>query len=197
MKKVVIVVDAQVDFIKEQANLPVPGAEPLVEPINDYLKSLTKDDTHLVLYTFDTHTDDVYPDSPEGEMFPPHCYKGTPGWELAVTEDVQVPVYKLEKGVFNMWEEDNVKIKDAEGYECSREFFFAHLKRDELFDVEVVGFALNVCVKQAVEGLLDNGFRVKLLEELTKGIDTGGGEEDLDPRLVFKDSLVKRRLSIG
>lgn len=170
MKKIVIVVDAQVDFMKDGANLTVPGAESIIEPINDYLRKLTTEDTHLVLYTLDTHNSVDYPDSPEGKQFPPHCYKGTDGWELAVTKDVAPPVYTLEKSVFNMWEEPVVTIRDPEGYTCSREFFFAHLKRDEIFDVDVVGVAADFCVKWAVDGLLENGFRVRVLRDLTRGI---------------------------
>jgi len=189
-KKVVIVVDAQVDFIKEGANLPVPGAEPLIKPINDYLKSLTKEDTHLVLYSFDTHVPEVYAESEEGKIFPPHCVKGTEGWELAVTTDIEPLVYKLEKGVFDMWQEEKVTITDAEGHKCSREFFFAHLKRDELFDFEVVGFAADFCVKWAVDGLVKNGFRVKVKKDLTKGI-----ERQIEQ--VYSEEWVNKRVVLG
>lgn len=190
MKKIVIVVDAQVDFMKEGANLTVPGAEEIIAPMNEYLKSLAVDDTHLVLYTFDTHNSVDYPDSPEGAQFPPHCYKGTVGWELAVTKDVAPPVYTLEKGVFNMWEEPVVTIRDPEGYACSREFFFAHLKRDEIFNVDVVGVAADFCVKWAVDGLLENSFNVTVISNLTKGI-----ERQIDQ--VFEEEWKNKSVSLA
>lgn len=171
MKKIVIVVDAQNDFMKEDGNLPVPGADYLIEPINEYLRGLKAAETELVLYTFDTHTDTSFPGSPESEMFPPHCYKGTPGWELAVTAEIEPPVFKLEKNVFNMWEEKGLRITDPTGYDCSREFLFEQLRRNEMTNVEVVGVAADFCVKWAVDGLIDRGFYVTVKENLTAGIE--------------------------
>jgi nicotinamidase/pyrazinamidase len=36
--------------------------------------------------------------------------------------------------------------------------------------VDVVGVAADFCVKWAVDGLLENGFRVRVLRDLTRGI---------------------------
>jgi len=188
MKKIVIVVDAQNDFMKENGNLPVSGAEELIEPINDYLRALKASDVELVLFTFDTHTEEGFPGSPESELFPLHCVKGTVGWELAVTTEVEPTVFKLEKGVFDMWAEDDIRVVDPTGFDCGREFLFEQLKRNEMIDVEVVGVAADFCVKWAVDGLLRRGFRVTVNESLTRGIERQIDQvlaEDWEDQAVF------------
>lgn len=80
MKKTLIVVDMQNDFIdmalgtKEAVKI-VPKVK---AKIDEYIKK-----GYEVIYTRDTHSDD-YLDTPEGKKLPvPHCIKGTNGWQIA------------------------------------------------------------------------------------------------------------------
>lgn len=80
MKKTLIVVDMQNDFIdmalgtKEAVEI-VPKVK---AKIDEYIKK-----GYEVIYTRDTHSDD-YLDTPEGKKLPvPHCIKGTKGWQIA------------------------------------------------------------------------------------------------------------------
>lgn len=168
----VIVVDMQRDFVSPDGALPVPGANALVEPTNRFLASLTPADTAGVLFTFDTHDAATYPGSPEAAQFPPHCYRGTDGWHLVVDPSVidpAIPVFRLEKNVFAMWEEDHLHVArhDAPDERQHREHFFAALEVDE---VVVVGVAADYCVRWAIDGLVERGFRVHVPAELTAGI---------------------------
>ncbi len=80
MKKTLIVVDMQNDFIDmalgtKEAVAIVPKVK---EKILEYIKNGDE-----VIYTRDTHSDD-YLDTPEGKKLPVvHCVKGTKGWEIA------------------------------------------------------------------------------------------------------------------
>ena len=79
MKKLLIVVDYQKDFV--DGALGFPGAERLdsliAQRIADYRAA--GDD---VAFTYDTHGSD-YAHTQEGRKLPPaHCLFGTPGWEL-------------------------------------------------------------------------------------------------------------------
>lgn len=180
-KKFIIVVDVQNDFAKEDGKLYVPGAQELIPAQNEHISRLFHANVEGILYTFDTHTEEEYPNSPEGEQFPPHCYKGTPGWELAVSSSTvprPIPRYRLEKGVFNMWEEEDVQIK-AIGNDLhyvdlqptDRDTFFELLKEKGVTTVEVWGLASDFCVKWAVDGLLERGFNVEIRKDLVKGIE--------------------------
>ena len=77
MKKILLVVDYQVDFVS--GALGFAGAELLDRPIAEKIKEYGKGN---VFYTLDTHFDN-YLDTKEGKNLPvPHCIRDTPGWAL-------------------------------------------------------------------------------------------------------------------
>ena len=79
MKRLLIVVDYQRDFV--EGALGFPGAEALDGPIADRIAAYRAagDD---VAFTLDTHGPD-YPATEEGQWLPAaHCLRGGPGWSL-------------------------------------------------------------------------------------------------------------------
>ena len=174
MKRFVIVVDMQRDFIAADGALPVAGAEAIVSPMKAWLAGLRSEDVAGVLFTADTHVPAIYAASAEAEQFPPHCEKGTPGWENVLDPDAidpAVPVYRLEKGVFDMWAEPDLEIAAvATGEQVARDAFFAELKARGVSEVTVVGVAADYCVRWAIEGLVARGFAVEVPMGLTRGI---------------------------
>lgn len=176
MKRFVLVVDTQWDFMAEEGALSVAGAQPLVPPMRAWLAALEPADVAGVLFTFDTHIPDVYAASPEAQAFPLHCVKGSAGWMnmLSVSDvDDAIPVWRLEKGVFDMWEEDAITLADARdpaGEQVEREGFFRALAQSGVQDVTVIGVAADYCVRWAVAGLLSRGFHVTVPADLTRGI---------------------------
>lgn len=176
MSRFVIVVDAQRDFMLPDGALYVDGAEALVGPTNEFLKSLRPDDTAGVLLTFDTHEPERYAHSAEAEQFPLHCVRDSAGWQTVLdlrAIDANIPLYSLEKGVFAMWEEADVTIRDAGdpgAASVPRDRFFEHLRAEGIDEVMVTGVAADFCVRWAVEGLIERGFRVTVPAALTRGI---------------------------
>lgn len=172
----VIVVDAQRDFMLPDGALYVAGAETLVGPMNDWLAALDPGDIDGVLMTFDTHDAATYPSSGEAAQFPLHCVRGSAGWRSALDPaaiDPAVPLYRLEKGVFAMWEEPDVTIDDVRAPDrpaIPRDRFFADLKARGVDEVIVTGVAADFCVRWAVEGLLARGFHVVVPRAMTRGI---------------------------
>jgi nicotinamidase/pyrazinamidase len=174
MPRFVIVVDAQHDFMLPDGALYVGAADSLIAPIGDWLSALDPADTAGVLLTFDTHDRDTYPASAEAAQFPIHCVRGEPGWQSVIATDridPTIPVYALEKGVFDMWAEPGVPLQRVGTAEThDRDAFFAALQGSGIDEVEVVGVAADYCVRWAVEGLIARGFRVTLPVALTRGI---------------------------
>lgn len=174
MKRFVIVVDTQADFIHPDGALPVPGAVKLVVPMQEWLASLRAAKTAGVLFTFDTHDPGAYLSSAEADAFPPHCLRGTPGWENVIDAsaiDPSVPVYRLTKGVFDMWAEPGATVEAVGGVvSAGRERFFERLLREGITTVTVIGVAADYCVRWAIAGLLERGFAVEVPFGLTCGI---------------------------
>lgn len=80
MNKILIVIDAQNDFIS--GALGNPACEPVVEKIIKIIEKANEDKDTLTVATYDTHGED-YLDTLEGKLLPvPHCIKGTKGWQL-------------------------------------------------------------------------------------------------------------------
>lgn len=174
MKRFVIVVDMQGDFVAADGALPVPGGQELVAPMQRWLGTLPSDDVAGVLFTEDTHVPETYARSAEAREFPPHCERGTAGWALVVDPtviDPNIPIYELQKGVFDMWAEPGLRMRpfDSPG-SSDRDAFFAQLRADGVKDVTVVRVAADYCVRWAVEGLIARGFRVAVPADLTRGI---------------------------
>ena len=79
MKKILIVVDMQKDFV--DGSLGTFEAEAIVEKVASKINNFDGD----IIVTFDTHYED-YMETNEGKKLPvPHCIKGTDGWELNET----------------------------------------------------------------------------------------------------------------
>jgi nicotinamidase/pyrazinamidase len=176
MQKIVIVVDTQHDFIAPEGALPVPGADAIVLSMEAWLKSLDPADTEAVLFTFDTHDAASFSGSAEAVEFPIHCEKGTAGWNNLLSIDLldpAIPVLGLEKGVFDMWAEPHVAIRnlrDPEAPPIDRETYFQALHAKGLTEAVVFGVAADYCVRWAVDGLVERGFQVTIPAALTRGI---------------------------
>ena len=77
MKKLLIVIDMQNDFI--DGALGTPEAEAVVEAVKDKIRAYPPKD---VIATMDTHGPD-YLSTQEGKFLPvEHCIKGTEGWQI-------------------------------------------------------------------------------------------------------------------
>lgn len=81
MKKIVIVVDMQNDFI--DGVLGSKEAVAIVNPMADYLTKVSCEPDVRIVATRDTHDEATYMQSQEGKFLPVmHCGKGTKGWAI-------------------------------------------------------------------------------------------------------------------
>ena len=120
MKKTLIVVDMQNDFIDmalgtKEAVAIVPNVK---EKIDEYVKNGDE-----IIFTRDTHCES-YLETNEGKHLPvPHCIKGTKGWEIA-------------DGLYI----EGCKIIDKPN------FGWPHWDNENLGEVELVGLCTDICV---------------------------------------------------
>ena len=125
MKKLLIVVDYQKDFV--DGALGFPGAEKLAAPIQERIEAYRKAGDEVV-FTFDTHPEN-YMDTQEGKKLPvPHCIEGTEGWAL-------YPPLKVAEGekVFCKKTFGSVELMD-------------YLRENTYEQIELAGLVSSICV---------------------------------------------------
>ena len=126
MKKLLVVVDYQNDFVN--GSLGFPGAEALEEAICEKIRAYQKAGNDVVCM-LDTHGED-YSETQEGHKLPiPHCLRGTQGWELyGKTAELLKDCRKFEKPVFG-----------SAG-------LFEFLRETPYSSIELCGLVSNICV---------------------------------------------------
>lgn len=125
MKKVLVVVDMQKDFI--DGALGTKEAAAIVDNVAEAVRTFDGE----VIFTRDTHHDD-YMETQEGRNLPvPHCIKGTDGWQLDRKLQVLRP--------------DSAKIFDKPTFGSVA--LAEYLKADgEIESVTLVGLCTDICV---------------------------------------------------
>lgn len=128
MKKILIVVDIQNDFV--DGALGTPEAVAIVAAAAEKIKNFDGD----IFVTYDTHYDN-YMETLEGEKLPvPHCIKGTQGWELnpKIADALNGKNYKsVEKLTFGSVELPKL-VKETIG--------------DEKAEITLIGLCTDICV---------------------------------------------------
>ena len=128
MKKVLVVVDIQNDFV--DGALGTPEALSIIDNAAEKIKNFDGD----IFVTYDTHFDN-YMNTLEGKKLPvPHCIKGTDGWQLngKIANALKGKKYKtIEKLTFGSVELANL-IKENIG--------------DQMAEITLIGLCTDICV---------------------------------------------------
>ncbi len=177
MKKILLVVDYQVDFVS--GALGFAGAELLDRPIAEKIKEYGKGN---VFYTLDTHFDN-YLDTKEGKNLPvPHCIKGTAGWE----------VYGETKQA--LFDADAVCIeKRSFGIDLTDETL-SKLPR-AVDSVEIIGLVSNICVisNAVILNTLYSDAEITVDAALTASFDDMLNKEALDVMGGLQINVINRK----
>ena len=177
MKKILLVVDYQVDFVS--GALGFAGAELLDRPIAEKIKEYGKGN---VFYTLDTHFDN-YLDTKEGKNLPvPHCIKGTAGWE----------VYGETKQA--LFDADAVCIeKRSFGIDLTDETL-SKLPR-AVDSVEIVGLVSNICVisNAVILNTLYSDAEITVDAALTASFNDMLNKEALDVMSGLQINVINRK----
>ena len=132
MKRILVVVDMQTDFV--DGALGTLEAVAILGNVAAKIKAYAADPEGVILVTYDTHTEN-YMNTSEGKYLPvPHCIKGTDGWELhpAVADALVGVMYTaVEKPTFGSVELPGLVKKVADGDD---------------FSVELIGLCTDICV---------------------------------------------------
>ena len=130
MKKILVVVDMQNDFISGSL-----GTNEATQIVNNVIEkiNLYRNENNPIIATKDTHFNDTYLISQEGVNLPvKHCIKETWGWELA-------------DGIKELINSNEIYEKNAFG-SVEAMSKVAELSKDDTTEVEFIGLCTDICV---------------------------------------------------
>ncbi len=171
-------VDTQVDFIEPAGKLYVPGAEKL-RPNLKRLTEYAAANGILVVGDVCVHQ----PDDPEFQEYPPHCLAGTPGAEK-IPETVLPRQYRIPNRKVSlppdllsypqiMLEKQTLDVFDNPNTEDLLQLL--GMERE----VILYGVVTECCVHLAAKGLLERGYRVRLVRDAVQYWDAAKGRATL------------------
>lgn len=185
MKKALIVVDVQNDFCEGGA-LAVPNANEIIPYINLLMEDATYDEIILTQdwhpanhKSFASNNDKKVGESIELNglsqfMWPDHCVQGTFGAEFHKDLNLEKVTHIVQKGKnpivdsYSGFQDNNQLVKtDLEDY----------LKFKDIELVEIVGLALDYCVKYTCIDAANAGFLTCLHYKGTKAVNVKPGND--------------------
>ena len=173
-------VDTQRDFMEGSGALYVPGAEEIVSNLYR-LSDKARELSIPIVADADDHESWDLEISGEPDFqttFPPHCMHGTPGadriaateqhWTLELGHERRYPV-NIRRGLDTDWPRLLLRKKELD--------IFSNPNTDTVLDllrpasIVVYGVALDYCVRQVVDGLLERGYGdLVIITDATKAI---------------------------
>lgn len=182
MKKILLIVDPQNDFIT--GSLAVEGAKERMMKLAEYLKRLGHK-YDAVCVTMDSHPNDHCSFKYNGGIWPKHCVLYTKGWNIPEYLDDSLmhfsnwsgkPVMYYYKGTNSNIEEYSIFANMEDGLKlCNhiKDMF----KEYESVDIDVCGIAGDYCVLETLKGLRKfvGDDYITVLTDYTASID--GGEK--------------------
>jgi nicotinamidase/pyrazinamidase len=154
-------IDTQIDFMFPAGSLYVPGAEKLLQRVAHLNRE------GIVISTMDAHVED----DPEFKQWPPHCVIGTVG-------QTKPAMLLREKRVVIPNRPCGTEISGAKQIIIEKQHLslFTNPHTEALIkalnpeECIVYGVVAEYCVKQCVDGLLERGYRVRVVHEATQGL---------------------------
>lgn len=145
VRRVLIVVDMQNDFVAEEGVLNSPEARKIVPFVRQQVQRALQAGDEVV-FTLDTHCED----DAEFAKFPPHCLKGSWGQELIpelqelLGDRVADQVHWVEKNRYSAFFQTD--LEEYLGWASGS-------KRQPVDEVELVGVCTNICCYFTAEEL--------------------------------------------
>ena len=182
MKKILLIVDPQNDFIT--GTLAVEGAKEKMMKLADYIKNLGHK-YDAICVTMDSHPKDHCSFKDNGGIWPEHCVLYTNGWNFPEYLDDSLmhfsnwsgkPVVYYHKGTETNTEEYSIFANTEDGLKL-RNHIKDMFKEHEYVDIDVCGIAGDYCVLETLKGLRKfvGDDYITVLTDYTASID--GGEK--------------------
>ncbi|AGM25771.1 pyrazinamidase/nicotinamidase [Spiroplasma syrphidicola EA-1] len=161
MKKALIVVDYQHDFVNPTGSLYVRDAEKLLPKIKALIAQYHQEN-NLVIATKDYH--------PENHcsftIWPPHCRQNTPGAELYHLPETTFAKI-ITKGTRQNSDSYSAFFDDDQTSNGLHEF----LQANEVTMISIIGVALDVCVSATLKDAIKLNYQGEVLLDYCVGLE--------------------------
>ncbi len=154
-------IDFQNDFVHPHGALSIEAPE-LIEKQQKFADGLFQGSFDKIIDTYDTHFQETYGQTAEAMNYPLHCVFGSWGWQQAAPFKHELNVTKMYKSTTNIWNEAR-QYRDLAANWHDKEVYLC-------------GVLSDVCVQQAMNGLLKKGANVVILEDLCQGLNRQIGD---------------------
>ena len=154
--RILMRIDFQNDFVHPRGCLSINSPE-LIKNHEKFTDNLQSDMFEYIIDSYDTHFAQNYNKTLEAESFPLHCVYQSWGWNSAAPFKDNIKVVPIFKSTTNIWNEKKT-------YEVLAQDF-----SDK--EVYLCGVLSDICVAQALNGLLKRGAKVVILEDLCQGLE--------------------------
>jgi nicotinamidase/pyrazinamidase len=168
-------VDSQIDFLYPAGSLYVSGAEQVVSNIAK-LNAFAAERGIPLISTVDAHTEN----DPEFRTWPPHCVAGTTGQRKPAVTLLEKRVTVANGPSLPETAAAQQIILEKQSVDCfTNPSLIPLLHRLEADRCVVYGVVTEICVKNAVFGLLKLGRQVELVTDAVKELDRSASVEML------------------
>ena len=200
----VIVVDVQADFTEfKSGTLAVPGTDvQYIEAVETATRQLVQQGLPVYLtqdwhpadhVSFFTNNSGAEPmqvieiDGRPQVMWPPHCVQNTPGAEILITAEGSTKT--VHKGMDTKYDSYSGFADDG-GLKTEMDSL---LRKDGIKNLIIFGLATDYCVKATAIDAVDAGYKVTVIEGLSKGVapeTTARALEDMKAKgIIIKAEL--------
>jgi nicotinamidase/pyrazinamidase len=175
-------VDTQYDFMRPEGALYVPGAEGIIENVSK-TRRFALDNGYSILASTDWHKEGNAEISGRPDfktIFPPHCLAGKKGSErvgylgeltIDVVPNSRMEVAQLRKMIDKPQFHIVIRKEALDVFSNPNTKTLVNLLKPKT--VVIFGVALDLCVKQLVEGLIKmGGMKLYVLRDAVKGLGT-------------------------
>jgi nicotinamidase/pyrazinamidase len=168
-------VDSQIDFLYPAGALYVPGAERIVVNIAT-LNRLAEKRGIPVISTMDAHTEN----DPEFRTWPPHCVAGTTGQQKPAVTLLEKRVTVANGPMLPETAGAQQILLEKQSLDCfTNPNLIPLLARLGADRCVVYGVVTEICVKNAIFGLLKTGRQVELVMDAVKELDSAASAKML------------------
>ncbi len=167
MKTVYFDVDTQLDFMLPSGALYVPGAESIIANIAR-LNRKAEAEGSLVISTMDAHAED----DPEFHSWPHHCVKGCLGQRKVASTLLDGAVVVPNVAATLELRGARQLLLEKQTVDCFTNLHLSGILRELQADKLIVyGVVTEICVLNAVQGLLKLGKPVEIVREAVQHLD--------------------------